>query len=167
MKGGFIMAGKFIKNSSMLSTAPNFIVSNVKSSINNPYYLFNNSSASICTYYNINTTMTTLDEATRGNYAEISPESPIRYNKISGFYIYGINRIDPSMEVGEFGLETSGIQDDAMILPNTIIPYPGDFFVLDQIEKQYLFKVTAVNPAKTHFFPLLYILKWVDGSLLN
>lgn len=140
------MAGKFIKNSSMLSTAPNFIVSNVKSSINNPYYLFNNSSASICTYYNINTTMTTLDEATRGNYAEISPESPVRYNKISGFYIYGVNRIDPSMEVGEFGLETSGIQDDAMILPNTIIPYPGDFFVLDQIEKQYLFKVTAVNP---------------------
>jgi len=31
-------------------------------------------------------------------------------------------------------------------LPNTIIPYPGDYFYLSALEKPYLFRVTAVNP---------------------
>ena len=125
---------------------PNLIPSNAKNLLNNPYYLFNNTSQSVCNYYNINTTMTTLDESTRGNYGEISSDSPIRFNKISNFCIYGINKIEPSLENGEYGLESSDITGDAIILPNTIIPYPGDFFSLNQIDKPYLFKVTAVNP---------------------
>ena len=140
------MAGRFTRTSSLKIDMPNLIPSNAKNLLNNPYYLFNNTSQSVCNYYNINTTMTTLDESTRGNYGEISSDSPIRFNKISNFCIYGINKIEPSLENGEYGLESSDITGDAIILPNTIIPYPGDFFSLNQIDKPYLFKVTAVNP---------------------
>ena len=59
------MAGKFIRTSNMKQTMPDLLADNVKGIINNPYYLFNNLDGSTCTYYNINTTMTTLDEATR------------------------------------------------------------------------------------------------------
>ena len=93
--------GKFIKTTN-LQIMPDFVASNVNSSINqNPYYIFNNVSQFTCTYYNINTTMTTLDESTRGNYGDISPESPIRFNKINNFAIYGFNKIEPSLEIGE------------------------------------------------------------------
>lgn len=141
------MAGRFIRTSTFnKNNMQNLLSSNTKNLLNNPYYLFNNTSGFPCTYFNINTTMTTLDEATRGNYANISPDDPIRYNQINNFIIYGIDKIEPNLEIGEFGLEGSDIQGDAIVLPNTIIPYPGDYFFLEQIEKKYLFKVTAVNP---------------------
>ena len=140
------MAGRFTRTSSLKIDMPNLIPTNARNLLNNPYYLFNNASQSVCSYYNINTTMTTLDESTRGNYGEISSDSPIRFNKISNFCIYGINKIEPSLETSEYGLESSDITGDAIILPNTIIPYPGDFFSLNQIDKPYLFKITSVNP---------------------
>lgn len=161
------MAGRFIRTQTMNSEMPSINASNAKSLLNNPYYLFNNSSASVCTYYNINTTMTTLDESTRVNYSEINPTSPIRFNEIDGFYIYGINKIEPNLEVGEFGLEASDVQGDAIILPNTIIPYPGDHFTLNQINKPYLFKVTAVNPntldTGATMYKINYMLLCTDG----
>jgi len=90
--------------------------------------------------------MSTLDEATRGNYGEISANSPIRFNKIKNFLIYGIGRIEPSLEINDFGLEGSDVSGEFIVLPNTIIPYPGDYFYLSALEKPYLFRVTAVNP---------------------
>lgn len=158
------MAGRFIKTSTMKTEMPSNIVSNVQNLLNNPYYLFNNASQSISTYYNINTTMTTLDEATRGNYGEISSESPIRYNKITEFYLYGINKIEPNLEITDFGLEGSDIQGDAIVLPNTIIPYPGDFFTLDQLGDKYLFKVTAVNPNTLDTGSILYRINYTLSS---
>jgi hypothetical protein len=130
----------------MKNQMPSLLLDNTKSLYNNPYYLFNNASVSKATYYNLNTTMTTLDESTRGNYAEISPESPLRYNKINGFCLYGVNKIEPALEISDFGLEGSDVQGDAIVLPKTIIPYPYDFFVLETLGEKYLFKVTSVNP---------------------
>ena len=158
------MGGKFIRTSN-LQILPDFVDKNVKSSIyNNPYYLFNNASHSVCTYYNINTTMTTLDESTRGNYAELSPDSPIRYNKINNFALYGINKIEPSLEVGEFGLESSDISGDGIILPKTIIPYPGDLFILKQIKEPYIFRVTSVNPNTLETGAVMYRITYTLAS---
>ena len=140
------MAGKFINTTTAYTQMVTNAGNRMKSLLDNPYYLFTDKKASECTYYNINTTMTTLDEATRGNYSEISNNSPIRFNKIKGFLLYGVTRIEPNLDIGEFGLESSDITGEALILPRTIIPYPGDYFYLTQINKPYLFRVTAVNP---------------------
>ena len=140
------MAGKFINTTTAYTQIVNQAAETMKGLLDNPYYLFTDKKASECTYYNLNTTMTTLDEATRGNYSEISPNSPLRFNKIKNFLIYGITRIEPNLDIGEFGLETSDITGECIVLPKTIIPYPGDYFYLTQINKPYLFRVTAVNP---------------------
>ena len=162
------MAGRFITTTNMKDIMPQVNADNAKQLLNNPYYLFNNTSASVCTYYNLNTTMTTLDESTRGNYGEISPESPLRFNKINNFQIYGFNKIEPTMEVEEFGLEGSDVTGDAMILPNTIIPYPGDRFTLQQIKGTYYFKVTAVNintlDTGAKMYRINYTLESSDGA---
>ena len=47
--------------------------------------------------------------------------------------------------MGDFGLESSEVTGEAVILPNTIIPYVGDYFRLYQIDKPYLFSVTKVD----------------------
>ena len=122
------------------------IPSGVKTILNNPYYLFNDKTASIGTYYNLNTTMTTLDEATRDNYADLSANSPLRFNKITGFYLYGISRIEPSIEINEYGLEGDNVDGEVIFLPNTVVPYPGDRFMLDQLGDKYIFQITHVNP---------------------
>lgn len=143
------MAGRFINTDRtgvlMQHSMSDSIVKTVKEILQNPYYLFSDKRASKCVYYNLNTTMTTLDEATRGNYGEISPDSPLRFNRIKDFYIYGMGKIDPNFEVGEYGLEASEISGDVIILPYTVVPYPGDYFVLDQINGPLLFKVTGVD----------------------
>ena len=88
------MAGKFIHTTNLKQDMPDLLTQTVKDRLNNPYYLFNNLDGSTCTYYNLNTTMTTLDEATRANYSEISASSPLRFNKINNFLIYGIDTIE-------------------------------------------------------------------------
>ena len=115
------MAKGFINtNSVRQAMTETTIPSSVKTMLNNPYYLFNDKTASIATYYNLNTTMTTLDEATRDNYGSLTANSPLRFNKVSGFYLYGITKIEPSLEIGEFGLEGDGVDGEVIILPNTI-----------------------------------------------
>lgn len=122
------------------------IPSSVKTILNNPYYLFNDKTASIATYYNLNTTMTTLDEATRANYGELTANSPLRFNKVTGFYLFGISKIEPDLDINEYGLEGNNVEGEAIILPNTIVPYPGDRFTLNQLGEKYIFQITHVNP---------------------
>lgn len=164
------MAGRFVNTNTIKQQMPNLLADIAKGLLNNPYYLFSNTSKSPCKYYNINTTMTTLDEADRSNYGEISAESPIRFNKINNFLLFGINRVEPNLEVNDYGLEGSDILGDAIVLPNTIIPYPGDFFILDQLGDSYLFRVTAVNPNTLDTGAILYRINYAlakSDNLVN
>ena len=67
------MAGKFINTDQKITF--DTLADNMKDLLNNPYYQFSDKKGTICQYYNINTTKTTLDEATRGNYSEIGRAS--------------------------------------------------------------------------------------------
>lgn len=162
------MAKGFINTDSVRKTiTEKTIPSGVKTVLNNPYYLFNDKTASLCTYYNLNTTMTTLDETVKLNYAELTINSPLRFNKVIEFYIYGINKIEPSLDITDYGLEGDNIDGEAIILPNTIIPYPGDRFILDVLGSKYIFQITNVNPNTLDtgavMFKCNYILSSSDG----
>ena len=161
------MAGKFFNTTTAYTQMVNQVAETMKGLLDNPYYLFTDKKASECTYYNINTTMTTLDEATRGNYSEIANNSPMRFNKIKNFLIYGATKIDINLDISDFGLETSEITGEAIILPKTIIPYPGDYFYLTQIKEPLLFRVTAVNPntldTGATMYRINYMLDSADG----
>lgn len=137
------MAGKFINQSQKITI--DTLTENVKTILNNPYYMYQDKKAAIADYWNINTTKTTLDEATRNKYSELDPDSPIRYNLIKNFYLYGIEKIGIDYDIGEYGLEAGEISGEAVILPNTIIPYVGDYFRLHQIDKPYLFTINKVD----------------------
>jgi hypothetical protein len=108
--------------------------------------------------------MTTLDEATRGNYGEISPDSPLRFNRIANFLIYGVGKIEPNLDLNDYDLEGQEISNEAIVLPYTIVPYPGDFFILDSLGKKYLFKVTEVNPNTLDTGVVMYKINYVLSS---
>lgn len=133
------MAGQFVNtiHKQTLDT----LVDGLKSILNNPYYIWSNKSPTVCDYYRINKEASMLDEGSRLNYADTGHDSPLWYDLIKDFYIYGLEQIQIQMEHGEFGAEAGTISGEAVILPNTIIPYPGDFFTISYLKERFLFKI--------------------------
>ena len=122
------------------------LVEGFKESIrNNPYYMHNDKKATITTYFNVNLKKSTLDESLRINYSNLGEDSPLRYNKINNSYLYGIERVTTDLDLGDYGISAGDIEGEAIILPNTIIPYPQDYFYINYLNKEYLFKVLSVT----------------------
>lgn len=139
------MAGRF--TNTQYNQSINNIVSSIDSRLNNPYYKFNDKKPTIVTYYRQNKEMSTLDEASGLNYAHVGEQSPFKFNKINQFILYGIEQIQLSIDIGDYGAEADAISGTFYVLPNTIEPLDGDFFLINHIkEKGLLFKVNKVTP---------------------
>ena len=116
-----------------------------KNRLNNPFYKFIDKKPFIVQYYNINTRHSTLDRATRSEYAIIGDDSPIKYNLIKDAYLFGAERLQFGLDTGEFGLESDSLESESYILPDTWTPYPDDYFTINHSGKTYLFRVMSVN----------------------
>ena len=120
----------------------------VKDMVKNPYYLFENTKATPVIFYELCPEATTLDDSTRLEYEQIGKESPLRFKKIEGVYLYGLQRMEIHYSSGESGLEADPINGDCTDLPNTINPTPGCYFeipYLNEDQKHYLFAITDVS----------------------
>lgn len=135
--------GRF-SNTTYKDTVQN-IVSSIKETINNPYYLHANKSPTIVDYYNIDKRASTLDEGSMIEYAQNGMDSPLRYNRIKDFIIYGLEQIQVSLTNDEYGLQGEVITGDGVILPNTVVPVSGDQFVITYLKERYIFLITEVS----------------------
>lgn len=113
--------------------------------LKNPYYKFNDKKPTKVIYYKQNITKSTVDEGSQDIYQHIGKQSSIKFNKIIDFYLYGIDTMPVTEEVGEFGYEASEISGTCIILPKTIIPTSGDFFLIPYIKEDILFKVVQIQ----------------------
>lgn len=114
--------------------------------VNNPFYVLNDKKPVICTYYNINKDYSSLDPGSKLHMDHFGDESPIRFNRIYDFLLYGFQRIELNNDNTEFGLESNRIEGECYILPNTIIPTEGDSFEVEHIQDStWLFIVTDVQ----------------------
>ena len=138
------MAGKFI-NTNQKKFVNSMVDNFVDNIMSNPIYTYNQSKPTIVTYYNIDKVKSSLDKALLVEYATMGKDSPIYYNKIIDFFIYGFQRIDINIDTGEFGEEASEITGESLVLPNTITPCPGDYFIVPYIKEKLLFKVIDVQ----------------------
>ena len=136
--------------------------------LKNPFYLFNDRKGTPVDYYNIDNYQTTLDNGLKITYDNYEDESSLRFSLIHDFYIYGIERVALSLENGEFGVSSSEITGEAVILPDTITPYPGDRFVVNMVEQKFLFIVTSVNldtfDNKSNYWKIEYILDHISKT---
>lgn len=117
-----------------------------KGKLNNPYYKFSDKKPTKCTFYHQNREKTTTDEASKDIYQHVGESSSIKFNKINNFFIYGFNTVQVNHDVGEYGLESAEISGTVIVLPNTVVPYDGDFFAVTHIDQDLLFKVNSVTP---------------------
>lgn len=112
--------------------------------LSSQYTRFLDSKPTFCTYYHINTKMSSVDKGTYDIENLINESSPIRYNKIENFPIYGIEQIQLDLDDGEFGynIEYDG---EGIVLPNTIYPLTDDYFKIQYLGEKYLFRVISIN----------------------
>ena len=137
----------------------------------NPFYSLSDKKPTIVTYYNINKEATTLDPGSKLSYDNIGKNSPIRYNKIEDFMLYGFTRIELNTENDEFGLEADKVAGECYILPNTIKPTEGDYFEVEHItDSTWLFIVTDIQQDTlengSNVYKITYKLEYVDHDRL-
>ena len=95
-------------------------------------------------YYHINNLESTKDEGFLDIESIISSRSPLRFQRIDNFPLYGLEPIVLQLQDNEEGLN-SDYQGDGVILPNTIKPVPNDFFIVKILKGVYLFRVTEIG----------------------
>lgn len=123
----------------------NSIVDSYKNRMNNPWYIYTDSKPSLVKYYNVNQQKSSLDDSMEVEYNVIGKDSPIKYNLIEDFCLYGIDKIALNLNITDFGLESSSVEGEAIILPNTIKPNINDYFSLNYYDKDILFRVIAID----------------------
>lgn len=148
----------------------NSLVDGFKAKLDNPYYLFTDKKPTLVTYYNINSEKTTLDDASKQIYSPLGDDSPLHFNKIKDAYLFGIERMMTEVDIGDFGPEAGEIEGEAIVLPNSFIPYPDDYFSIDMLNKKnILFRVTKVTPDTlengANFYKLSYHLDQYDKDI--
>ena len=114
--------------------------------LDNPFYMFTDKHPIPVTFYNVNDTQTTLDDATKDVTDILAPDTSLRYNKIEKVLLFGIERISTELEMGDFGLEGNEIEGECILPPNTFKPYPDSYFTIDHVTKNKCwFRVTKVT----------------------
>lgn len=116
-----------------------------KKRLESPFNVLSDQKPFITNYYNQNVENTTLDEGTKTEYSPTGDSSPIRFNKIIDAVLFGGSQLQLDLDVGDFGLSSNEITGELTVMPNTFIPYPGDFFSIKHLGSRYIFKVTNVN----------------------
>lgn len=123
----------------------NSVVSTVSQTLRNPYYPYIDKSPTVVDYWNINKRASTLDEGSLIEYSPYGDNSPIWYNYIKDFVIYGIQSTELNLINEEYGLQAEDISGEAVILPNTIVPMAGDYFTVNYIKEKLTYLVTEVQ----------------------
>jgi hypothetical protein len=136
--------GKFI-NTSRKDTVDS-LVNGIKHRLDSPFYIFNDKKPTVVTFYNVNDTKSTLDEGSK-QVADIKDyDSPLKYNKIEGVFIYGLERIQAELEVGDFGIEANDIEGECILPPNSFRPYVDSYFTIDHVTRgTYWFRIIKVT----------------------
>ena len=133
------------------------------------YSIFLESKPTFTTYYHVNKIRSRTDKGLKMPEKLNGALSPIRYNKLIGFPLYGIEQIQLQLEEEDEGL-TSDYSGEALILPNTIHPTPDDYFIINYLEKKYMFRITnyAYDTIKSNnYYKIEYTIQSVDIDFFN
>ena len=133
------------------------------------YAAFLESKPTYVTYYHINKIHSRTDRGLKIPEKLNGALSPIRYNKIFNFPLYGIEQIQLQLDEMDEGLN-SEYNGEAIILPNTIHPTVDDYFIIDYLEKKYMFRVIKYDYdtiKSNNFYKIEYIIQSVDVSFFN
>lgn len=100
--------------------------------------------ALLVTYFSQDENNSTVDRGLQSIDELFGKDSPLRFNKIEDFPIYGFNQANPE-NTDEQQTEDINVNGDCIILPSTIVPKPMDFFIIKHLKMNAIFEVTNVT----------------------
>jgi len=113
------------------------------------YKILFNKAPIFTTYYKLNSEKSTTDTTLGGVIEIIGKESPLKFDKIRDFPIYGITDMQLSRVVNDdLGIETEGLEGEAYILSDTIEPSHNDFFFITYQNTPLLLRVNNAEYEK-------------------
>lgn len=131
--------------------------------LNSAFTRFLETTPTYVTYYNINSVESTVDLGFSNVDKILGSESPIRYSEVKNLPIYGMEAIQLDIDESDEGMDSS-YDGELIILPDTITPYPDDFFILEHKGYNFLFRVTSVNYdtiKSNNFYKISFTIKYV------
>jgi hypothetical protein len=156
--------GKFIEEQAVIQT---HLDNYIKQAYDFSKYI--EGSPTFVTYYSKDILASTEDVTLGGVLEHIGTESPIKFNKIENFPVYGIESLVPQTDYDEEeGLSTE-IEGQAVILPNTIKPLVNDYFRVS-LSGNLLYRVTNVevdNAGNKVMYRISYSLSSSSPSILE
>lgn len=101
----------------------------------------------LVTYWNLNDEETTTSLGMGTHYQILGVDSPLRYDKIENMVLIGFNQINPNgdKQVASSTVRNYGIEGEAYVIPGTIMPKENDFFIVNHLNMEHIFRVTQVN----------------------
>ena len=130
---------------------------------------FSTEGAILTTYYQIREDATTVDRGLQDIEQLFGHNSPLRYNRIENFPIYGLSPANPNNS-DEIGIEDISVEGEYLILPSTLVPKPNDFFIINHLKMKGIFQVTEVqyDSMKVEgFYKIRYRLHSTSDETLN
>ena len=97
------------------------------------------------TWFQISSAASTQDWSLENVHSFVGSNSPIKYKKIYDVAIYSTDTLEPNTELTERGLQ-SMISGEFVLLPNSVVPNVGDFFIYDtEGMESHLFRIVDVQ----------------------
>lgn len=134
--------------------------------LKSPISRFLDTTPTFVTYYHINSNNSTVDSGFLNTEEIIGKRSPIKFQKIEKFPLYGIEQIVLQIQDTEHGLDSS-YESDGILLPGTIIPTPNDYFVIPYLKDSYIFKITEImydSIMPDNFYKISFQLEYIDND---
>lgn len=150
----------------------NFINDNIfkfEKRLESQYSVFTEKNPTFVTYYHINNIDSITDTGLLNVDRILGKESPLKYQEVKDFPIYGIDQIKLDLNDEDEGLNSS-YEGDAIILPNTVKPFPNDFFVISYLDYRYLFMITSVDYdtiKSNNYYKINFTLRSTDLSAIE
>lgn len=141
-----------------------------ESRLNSQLNRFLDKTPTFVTYYHINDSRSTVDDGFQDAEIVIGERSPIKFNRIESFPIYGIESIIIQLEDTEFGIDGS-YEGDAILLPNTVKPVENDYFIINHLSHSdsYIFRVISAdydNIKANNYYKISFKLEFIDDEKL-
>ena len=121
------------------------------------------------TYFHINVNETTVDGGFKDIEDIVGNRSPLKFQKIENFPIYGLEPVVLSIQDNDQGLDTE-YSGECVILPNTIKPLQNDIFMINHVKGSFLFRVTEVqydNIRPDNYYKISYRFEWLDDDKVD
>lgn len=119
--------------------------------LQSPYNRLIDKAPTPVTYFHINDNESTVNEGYQDIEEIIGPKSPLRFDRIEGFPLYGVPQINPNIQEDDQGINIT-FEAECFVLPHTVKPNPNDFFLIDvlDIHDVYIFKITDIAYDNIH-----------------